>query len=157
LPREARDLFRGGVPSAEPWYGLSQIAAYLGSCNQVAVHDDGERWRALGYAGVETGLLTLSRSVRNQTDGYAALREALPILSDLFDFARWGLEGGPQAVRLRASGLGRIPPSLHDWLAGVIEQAARSTGHAYRVALLREGADGEDALEFTATLAGYGG
>ena len=155
LPREAREVFHGGIPSPEAWYSLAQISAYLRSCNQVAVHDDGDRWRALGYAGVETDLLTLLRSVRQQADAYLALREALPILSGLFDFARWTLEGTPQATRLGVTGLARTPPSLHDWLAGVIEQAARATGRPYRVTLLREAADVEDAaIEFTATLAG---
>jgi len=155
LPRENRDLFRVGVPSAEAWYSLAQIESYLQSTNQVAVHDDGERWRALGYAGVETDLLTLLRSVRNQTDGYVALREALPILSGLFDFGRWSLEGVPQGLRVVAQGLARTPPSLHHWLAGVIEHAARSTGRPYRVLLQQETADTEDAaIEFRATLAG---
>jgi serine/threonine protein kinase len=156
LPRETRDIFRAGAPSAEAWYSLPQIVAYLKSSNQIAVHDDGERWRALGYAGVETDLLTLLRSVRNQTDGYVALRAALPIFSGLFDFGRWSLEGVPQSLRIEAMGFARTPPSLHDWLAGVIEHAARSTGRPYRVAVLRGAADVEDAaIEFTATLAGY--
>ncbi len=151
LPRETRDIFRTGAPSAEAWYSLPQIAAYLQISNQVAVHDDAERWCALGYAGVETDLLTLLRSARNQANGYAALRAVLPILSGLFDFGRWSLEGAPESLRIEVTGFARTPPSLHDWLAGVIEHAARSTGRPYRVAVKRGSADAEDAaVEFTA-------
>lgn len=157
LPREARDIFHGGAPSAEAWHSIVQMAAYLDSCNQVAVHDDGGRWRALGSAGVETDLLTLLRSARNQTDGYVALREALPIIAGLFDFGRWSLQGDSQSVRLIADGLARTPASLHDWLAGVIEQSARSTGRPYRVSIHREAnhAAEDSAIQFTAALVGY--
>jgi|ERR1017187_1196641 serine/threonine-protein kinase len=156
LPRETRDIFRMGAPSAEAWYSLPQIAAYLQSSNQIAVHDDVERWRALGYAGVETDLLTLLHSARNQANGYAALRAVLPILSGLFDFGRWSLEGAPESLRIEVTGFARTPSSLHDWLAGVIEHAARSTGRPYRVAVKRGSADAEGAsVEFTATLTGY--
>jgi len=154
LPRETRDLLRAS-PSPEGWCGLSQIAAYLQSSNHIAVHDDGERWRALGYAGVETDLATLLRSVRHQADGYAALRAALPILAGLFDFGQWSLDGVPEALRVEATGFFRTPPSLHDWLSGVIEHAARSTGRPYRVAIRRGTGDAEDApIEFSATLPG---
>ncbi len=156
LPRETRDIFRAGPLSADAWYSVSQVAAYLESCNRVAVHDDGSRWHALGYAGVETDLRTLLRSARSQPDGYVALREVLPILQGLFDFGQWGQEGDPQRVRVVAGGLARTPPSLHDWLGGVIEQAARSTGRPYRVFVQREpNADGEGAaVQFTVSLVG---
>ena len=156
LPRETRDLFHAGSLSPEAWYGLPQIVAYLQSSNQVAVHDDAERWRALGYAGVETDLLTLLRSVRSQADGYVALRAALPVLSGLFDFGRWSLEGAPESLRIEAAGFAQTPSSLHDWLAGVIEHAARSTGRPYRVAVHRGAADVEGvSIEFTVALTGY--
>ena len=157
LPRETRDIFRGGMPSAGEWYSTLQVAGYLKGCNEVAVHDDAGRWRALGYAGVETDLLTLLRSARNQADGYVALREALPNITGLFDFGRWTLQGDAQLARLVASGLARTPPSLHDWLAGVIELAARATGRPYRVSIHREtnDVDEDSAIQFTATLVGY--
>jgi hypothetical protein len=156
LPRETREIFRARASSSEAWYALPQLVDYLRCSNQVAVHDDAERWRALGYAGVETDLLTLLRTARSQADGYSALRSALPVLSGLFDFGQWSLEGIPESLRIEVSGFSQTPPSLQDWLAGVLEHAARSTGRPYRVGVHRAAADTENGfIAFTATLPGY--
>jgi serine/threonine protein kinase len=152
MPREAHSLFRGGAPSPDTWYPLAHLAAYLASANQIAVHDDADRWRALGYAGVETDLLTLLRSVRSQSDGYAALRVSLPVLAGLFDFGEWSLESTQDSLRVEASGFFRTPLSLHDWLAGVVEHAVRSTGQPYRLTLSRPSSEAEEGpIQFVAT------
>jgi hypothetical protein len=132
---------------------LEPVTTLLQAANQVAVHDDGARWRALGYASVETDLLTLLRSVRNQGAGAAALKSALPIISGLFDFGRWSLDGEPSAMRIQATGFAQVPPSLRDWLGGVNEHAARSTGHPYQVNVVPTTPDAADApVEFTVSL-----
>jgi serine/threonine protein kinase len=151
LTREARDLFRD--LTSDRWFGLEPVATLLQAANHVAVHDDGARWRALGYASVETDLLTLLRSVRNQGDGAAALKAALPIISGLFDFGRWSLDGEASVMRIQATGFAQVPPSLRDWLGGVIEHAGRSTGHPYQVNVVLP-SDTEDApVEFIVSLA----
>jgi serine/threonine protein kinase len=152
LPREARALFR--ELTSDRWCGLGPVGAFLQAANQVAVHDDRARWHALGYASVETDLLTLLRSVRNQGEGVAALKAALPILSGLFDFGRWSLDGEAGAMRLQATGFAQVPSCLRDWLGGAIEHAARSTGHPYRVSVVPLAGGAEDAsVEFTVSLA----
>ncbi len=152
LAREARDLFRD--LSSERWFGLEPVTTFLQTANQVAVHDDSARWRALGYASVETDLLTLLRSVRSQGEGAAVLKAALPVISGLFDFGRWSLDGEVNAMRIQATGFAQVPPSLRDWLGGVIEHAARSTGHPYQVNVVPTARDdAEDApVEFTVSL-----
>jgi serine/threonine protein kinase len=152
LTREARDLFRD--LSSDRWFGLGPVTLFLQAANDVAVHDDGARWRALGYASVETDLLTLLRSVRNQGEGAAALKAALPIVSGLFDFGRWSLDGETSAMHIQATGFAQVPASLRNWLGGVIEHAARSTGHPYQVSVAPQARDAEDApVEFTVSLA----
>ena len=87
-------------------------------------------------------------------EGAAALKAALPIVSALFDFGRWSLDGEASAMRIQATGFAHVPSSLRDWLGGVLEHAARSTGHPYQVNVVRLARDAEDApVEFTVSLA----
>jgi hypothetical protein len=155
LPREARDVFCAGAPSPDTWYALAQLTDYIASANHIAVHDEGVRWRALGYAGGETDLLTLLRSARGHVGGYAVLRVALPLLAGLFDFGEWSLESTTESLRMEITGFPLTPPSLHDWLAGVVEHAVRSTGLPFRLTLARPSANAEEGpIEIVATLAG---
>lgn len=152
LDRDARDLFRD--LTSERWCPVASVGRFLETANQVAVRNDRARWRALGYASVETDLLTLLRSVRGQGEGGAALRSALPIISGLFDFGRFRLDGDAQNLRIQATGFSQVPASLRDWLAGVIEHAARSTGHPYSVNVERPTNDADEAtVEFKISLA----
>lgn len=155
LPRDIREPLRKAAITSDAWYGVEQLQAYVEGCNTVAVHAHADRWHALGYAGVETDLLTLLRSARAHGDGEAALRAVLPICSGLFDFGKWALEADESALCVRVTGIMSLPPSIHDWLAGVLEHAARSTGHPYRVMLVRGPADAENApVDFIARLRG---
>jgi hypothetical protein len=93
------------------------------------------------------------RSARGETDAYAALRVCLPFLAGLFDFGSWSLEGTQETLRIELAGFARTPPSLHDWLSGVIEHAARSGGRPYRVTVARANVEtGEGSIGFVATL-----
>ena len=152
LTPEAREPFRG--LTSDTWCALGQVTSFLQTANQVAVHDDRRRWRALGYASVETDLLTLLRSVRKQVDGLTALKTALPIISGLFDFGRWILDGDASTMCVQATGFTQVPLSLCDWLGGVIEHAARSTGQLYLVSVPERTGTSEDAsVEFVVKMA----
>jgi hypothetical protein len=57
-------------------------------------------------------------------------------------------------MHIQATGFAQVPASLRNWLGGVIEHAARSTGHPYQVSVAPQARDAEDApVEFTVSLA----
>jgi serine/threonine protein kinase len=145
LPRDLRETLRKSTVKTDAWYSVEQLESYVDGSNSIAVHGHADRWHALGYAGVETDLLTLLRSARAHGDAEAALRAVLPICSGLFDFGRWTLENDENPLCVRVTGIMQLPTSIHDWIAGVLEHASRSTGHPYRVLLVRGQPDAEDA------------
>lgn len=156
VPRELREAMGAHAVRPDTWYGLAQVATYLEAANRVAVHDDRDRWQTMGYAGVETDLLTLLRNVRGQSETTGALRVGVSACSGLFDFGRWTIDEESDPLRILLAGFGHVPPSLIDWLAGVIEHAARAAGRPYRVTVARPaaGADPPTVIELVITLRG---
>jgi serine/threonine protein kinase len=153
LPREAQAVFRAGPPSAEAWYSIAQVAAYLESSNRLAVHGEAAIWHGLGNQGGEADLHDLVLSAGHQPDGHAALRAVLPAFSGLFDFGQWSLEGSPESLRIHLRGFSRTPRSLHDWLSGVVERVARASGRPYQVAVARQTSPSAGGVvEFVAVL-----
>lgn len=153
LPRPLRRSFRDSSLRAEAWYDLATVRAYVQECNTSAVRGQSDKWRALGYAGVETDLLTLLRSVRAKGDGQAALRTAIPICAGLFDFGHWTLDLDADALIVQVTEFADLPEALWDWVAGVLEHAVRATGHPYRVQVQRRVLGEENApVEFMVSL-----
>ena len=139
LPKKLRESLIVQDLHPDAWYSLSNLAEFVARSNEQVVRGEADKWRALGYACVETDLVTLVRSTRRQTDLLQVMRAAIPICADLFDFGLWNVEDDGGDLRVVIDNFYGVPASVLDWLSGVIEHAARSTGKSYRAVVIAAG------------------
>jgi len=153
LPKKLRELLVLQGLQVDTWYSVVHLAAFIAISNKQVVHHEADKWRALGYACVETDLVTLVRSTRRQTDLLQVMRTAIPICADLFDFGSWRVEDDGGTLRVVIDNFVGVPASVLDWLSGVIEHAARSTGKSYRAVVVTTGTlPADPRVEFQITL-----
>ncbi len=135
-PDRVEDLVQGTV-QAIVYYDLDFVTRYIDRATTMLCRGNPAWCRIAGESSIEGELAQVLKMALRPDHFSTVLRRLVPVLSRLFDFGIWEVDGGEQVASIRVGDFEPASMGLRLWLVGVIEGALRACEASAHVTISR--------------------